>query len=142
MASQPTSWQKLSERPTASNVNDADLTLVVQAGVSKQATVGLLRSNVDAVKLGGQLPSAYTRSAATTPPSALTPGASPWVYINPDPNPVALIVQGGTVTLLEFSRDGTTWYNLGTVAGMVYLAPSDRIRITHSAAPTVTKVPL
>jgi len=84
----------------------------------------------------------YTRTNAATP-NALTVGSSPYEYQNPGPNPVAVIVQGGDPSLLEFSRDGNTYYDLGVTAGMVYLAPSDRVRVTYgSNAPTMTVVPL
>lgn len=54
----------------------------------------------------------------------------------------SLIVEGGTVSSVEFSRDGgTTYYDVGTVAGMFTVNASDLIRITYAAAPTVTFVP-
>ncbi|WP_287417659.1 hypothetical protein [Oceanithermus sp.] len=85
----------------------------------------------------------YTLTDTATAPSALTVGASPFEYQNPGTNPVAVIVQGGDPSLLEFSRDGTTYYDLGVTAGMVYLAPGDRLRITYATtAPNTTVVPL
>jgi hypothetical protein len=54
----------------------------------------------------------------------------------------SLIVNGGTVSNLSFSRDGgTTYYTIGAVAGMFLLNASDLLKITYSAPPTVTFVP-
>lgn len=53
----------------------------------------------------------------------------------------SLIVSGGTVSLIRFSRGGVTFYNVGTVAGMYTLNASDRLEITYTVAPTVTFVP-
>jgi hypothetical protein len=76
------------------------------------------------------------------PPSreaAVTPGASPYIYSAPVGG--ALIVQGGTVTLIEFSRDGVTWFDVGVVAGMLPVNAADQLRITYAVAPTLTFVP-
>jgi hypothetical protein len=71
--------------------------------------------------------------------SPVTVGASPYDYIAPVKGSV--IVQGGTVTSLEFSRDGTSFYDVGQTSGMFLLNQSDYLRITHAGAPTVTFVP-
>lgn len=84
----------------------------------------------------------YTRTQASAAPAAVTPGASPFTYTNSGPNPAAPIVQGGTVGKLEYSRDGTTFYDLGVTAGLIYLASGDSVRITYTAAPTLTTIPL
>ncbi len=72
--------------------------------------------------------------------AAITLGASPYVYTAPRGGRV--IVNGGTVTALEFSRDGgTTYYNCGVTAGVIPLNATDFLRITYAVAPTVTFVP-
>jgi hypothetical protein len=54
----------------------------------------------------------------------------------------ALIVNGGTVSAIEFSRDGgTTYFTVGTMAGMFTVNASDLLKITYAVAPTVTFVP-
>jgi len=54
----------------------------------------------------------------------------------------ALIVSGGTVSAIAFSRDGgTTYFTVGTVAGMFTLNASDLLKITYTVDPTVTFVP-
>jgi hypothetical protein len=75
------------------------------------------------------------------PPVGVTVGTSPWVYQATQGYRETLVVSGGTVSLIEFSRDGATWFGLGETAGMFVLDPGDRLRITHSAAPTVTRIP-
>lgn len=52
-----------------------------------------------------------------------------------------LIVAGGTVSAIEFSRDGITFYTIGITNGIVPVCSSDRVRVTYSVAPTMTFVP-
>lgn len=51
------------------------------------------------------------------------------------------ILTGGTVSAVEFSRDGVAFYNYGATAGQFHLSANDRIRVTYSVAPTMTFVP-
>jgi hypothetical protein len=53
----------------------------------------------------------------------------------------SLIVNGGTVSLIQFSRDGKTFYTTGQAAGMFTLNSADRLVITYTVVPTVTFVP-
>lgn len=70
----------------------------------------------------------------------ITLTGSPFVYVSPIM--AYIVVQGGTVSKLEFSRDtGTTWIDLGTVAGMFTLEAQDEMRVTYTVAPTMTSVP-
>src|SRR6185436_8250134 len=65
---------------------------------------------------------------------------SPYVYSATRKG--ALIVNGGTVSAIAFSRDGgDTYYTVGTVAGMFTLNASDLLKITYAVDPTVTFVP-
>lgn len=76
------------------------------------------------------------------PPAAEVPvtlGASPYTYSASVRG--SLIVNGGTVSVVEFSRDGVTFYTTGATAGMFALNAADRLRITYAVAPTVTFVP-
>lgn len=71
---------------------------------------------------------------------AITPTGSPFVY-------QALLrgqflVAGGTVSAVEFSRDGTTFYNAGITAGFVQMDAGDQVRVTYTVAPTLTFVPM
>lgn len=69
----------------------------------------------------------------------VTAGTSPYTYVAQRRG--AMIVDGGAVTSVEFSRDGTTWYDCGTVAGMFHLSAADQLRVTHAGAPTMTFAP-
>jgi hypothetical protein len=53
----------------------------------------------------------------------------------------SVIVSGGTVSLIEFTRNGTDYYDAGATSGMFTVNASDVLRITYSVAPTVTFVP-
>lgn len=68
-----------------------------------------------------------------------TPGASPYTYTAQVKG--FMLITGGTVSLIEFSRDGTTFYSYGTTAGQFTLNLADRLRITYTVVPTMTFVP-
>lgn len=53
----------------------------------------------------------------------------------------SLIVSGGTVSMIEFSRNGTDYYDVGVTAGMLPINASDVLRVTYAVMPTVTFVP-
>lgn len=75
-----------------------------------------------------------------TPPTAQTVGASPYTYTNTTGNDQSEIVQGGTVTKIEYSRNGGAFIDVGTVAGMFTLSPLDSLRVTYTVVPTITVV--
>ena len=92
--------------------------------------------------LGGGDASTLHNHRSLTALSGVTPGASPYSVQNTDPvHDKSLIIQGGTVSLLEYTRENATFINLGVVAAMFAVSPGDRIRITYTVAPTVTWVP-
>lgn len=68
-----------------------------------------------------------------------TPAGSPDVYSAAKRG--FMIVEGGTVTAIEFSRDGTTFYDMGVVAGSIPVSAADQLRVTYAVAPTMTFVP-
>jgi len=76
------------------------------------------------------------------PPSAISPGASAYVYQNTSPYDVEVVVSGGTVSQIEYSHDGITYYNVGVTAGKFFLKPYDYLKTTYSSIPTMTKVPI
>jgi hypothetical protein len=71
--------------------------------------------------------------------SDVTLGPTPYIYTAPVKGFV--IIQGGTVSQVEFSRDGVTLYDTGQTAGIFPLNAADQLTITYSAPPTVTFVP-
>ena len=72
-------------------------------------------------------------------PVSITVGTSPFIYSPSVKGTV--IVQGGTVSKVEFSRDGITFYDFGTTAGPFPLNAADRIRVTYTVKPTMTFIP-
>ena len=68
-----------------------------------------------------------------------TPGATPDTYSATRRG--SMIVSGGSVSLIEFSRDGTTFYDVGATAGMFALNASDQLRVTYTVTPDMTYVP-
>lgn len=75
---------------------------------------------------------------ANVEPVTLT--GSPYVYSATRKG--SLIVEGGTVSAVEFSRDGgDTYIDVGTVAGMFTLNASDLLRLTYAVDPNVNFVP-
>lgn len=67
---------------------------------------------------------------------ALTVGASPFTYQALIKGQV--IISGGTVSAIAISRDGVTFYSTGQTAGTFQLCTGDRIRVTHTGAPSMT----
>lgn len=74
-------------------------------------------------------------------PSAITLTASPFTYVNDTGYTVDVIVSGGGVSLLEFSRNGVTFFSTGSFYGMFTLSPYDRLRVTYQTPPQMTLVP-
>ena len=75
-----------------------------------------------------------------TPPSAetaLVVGISPWSYSAPAKGFV--IIRGGTVSAVTFSRSMTTL--TGQTAGIFPLAQGDVLTVSYSGLPTMTWVP-
>ncbi len=76
------------------------------------------------------------------PPAQVAPitvGSSPFTY-----SPAikgSVIVQGGTVSLIQFSRDGITNYTIGQTSGMFTLNANDRLIVTYTVLPILTFVP-
>lgn len=86
----------------------------------------------------------YCPAPSMAPSPGLTPapeadtiavGASPYDYTPGHAG--ALIVQGGTVSVVAISRNGTTFITTGATAGMFPLEANDTARITYTVAPTV-----
>ena len=65
--------------------------------------------------------------------------ASPFGFIAPRGG--FLIVQGGTVSSVSFSRDGITPHATGQTAGMFPLSKGDTLTVTYSSVPNLTFVP-
>lgn len=68
----------------------------------------------------------------------ITLTGSPFTYVNTRPG--VILVNGGTVTVVEIGRGGT-FYVTGVIAGAFPVGKSDSIRITYTVAPTMTLLP-
>jgi len=51
-------------------------------------------------------------------------------------------VDGGTVSVIEFSRNGTDWYDTGITTGFVQMDARDLLRVTYAVSPTITYFPM
>jgi hypothetical protein len=71
--------------------------------------------------------------------AVVTPGTSPFTYIAPIGG--TLIVQGGTVSAISFSRDAASFYPVGVTNGMLLLSKGDQLVITYSVPPNLVWVP-
>jgi hypothetical protein len=74
-------------------------------------------------------------------PRSIVVGASPFLYRNLSGFQERIIISGGTVSAVEFSRDNVNFVNLGETAGSFILDNADYLRVTHTAAPTMTAIP-
>jgi len=72
--------------------------------------------------------------------SVITVGSSPFTYAAPVGGTV--IVNGGSTTQIQFSRDGSNFFITGETAGMFPLSQGDQLIVTYPVAPpTMTFVP-
>ena len=74
-------------------------------------------------------------------PTGITLTGSPFTYVNTSDLLVDVMISGGGMTNLEFSRDGVTFFNTGSYYGMFGLSPGDQLRATYVSPPTITLVP-
>ena len=91
-------------------------------------------------------PSDATRRPIKLDNSAVAPSniivtASPMTYQNTTGYEADVILSGGTISSIEFTRNNITFYTVGFIEGVLRLSPSDRVRVTYTVAPTMTLVP-
>jgi len=129
-AIKPTFGSVLPKRFLVKNEGGAGGTIVstaVPAGTYRELT--LPNADVDLGKVVGH----------TNAVTAITVTASPFTYQNAAVYQEDILITGGTVSLVEFTRDNATWY--ARTGDTVSLSPSDRVRVTYTVAPTMTKIP-
>lgn len=74
--------------------------------------------------------------------SGYTVAASPFIYRNKTSYDADIIVTGGTVSDVSFSRDGTNYFSIASATNArILLSPYDYVKITYTVAPTMTIVP-
>jgi len=74
-------------------------------------------------------------------PSSITVGASPFTYTNTLKYNSDVLISGGGISKLLFTRNGTTFYNTGSYYGMFTLSPNDSLKVYYVSAPTMTLIP-
>jgi len=67
--------------------------------------------------------------------TAITVGASPFIYVNDDGFEEYVFISGGTVSAIALNNIST-----GQTAGVFILGAYDFLEVTYSAAPTITKI--
>ena len=83
----------------------------------------------------------HNLSSSGSAASSIAVGASAFVYQNTGQSSEDVIVSGGTVTTIEISRDGSTFFVAGVLGGQFHLSPGDKLRVTYAVAPTMTRMP-
>jgi len=73
-------------------------------------------------------------------PTTTAPSSSPYVHQFQQAGRGRILVSSGTVSLIEWSRDGATFYPVGTSGGAFFVAQNDYIRVTYTVAPTVLEI--
>lgn len=71
--------------------------------------------------------------------TVVTVGVSPFTFSSSVGGFV--LITGGTVSLVEFSRDGSTFHDYGTTVGQFQINAADLLRVTYSAPPDMVFVP-
>jgi hypothetical protein len=77
------------------------------------------------------------------PRVSVTLGSSPAALQNTTTTPIMVLLNGGTVSLLEYSRDNVTYDSVGSLlSGDFFLNPGDWMRVTYTIAPAVVYYPV
>lgn len=76
------------------------------------------------------------------PRIAISVGASPFTYTNNSQRAQLVNVMGGTVTVIEYARNGFAFDVLGLLSGQYTLMPGDKLRVTYLLAPTMNSYDL
>lgn len=85
--------------------------------------------------------STTTGTGVIIQPSVLEVLTSPFEYTNNNSYPVDIMISGGGVTKLEFTRNGVEYYNTGSYYGMFGLSPGDQLRMSFFTAPVTILIP-
>lgn len=75
------------------------------------------------------------------PRAVISVNGSPFIFQNNESIPIEVFISVGTVTTIEFSRDGITFDLIGLLAGQFRLNPGDRLRVTYVVLPTMVYYP-
>jgi hypothetical protein len=107
---------------------------------------GVVGSAIVVVDPGVGVVDARTRAinclyAATPAAAVITKGGSPFIYTNEDFYDEDVIVSGATVTKIELCTDGSNFTDTVLTAGIFHLRAGDKLKVTYSDTPVMTKVP-
>lgn len=70
-----------------------------------------------------------------------TVGASPWVYQANYSGDSRMTISGGTISALEISKDGVTYYPINPSTGLLQMSQGEFMRVTYSVAPSINIIP-
>jgi hypothetical protein len=76
------------------------------------------------------------------PPSSeipVTVSASPFIYSATQKG--TLLISGGTISAIAYSRTRGTFYNTGQISGAIAMSANDQIKVTYSGIPTMVFMP-
>ena len=79
---------------------------------------------------------------ALGPRTVLSLGGSPATIQNITSTRLIVLVSLGSISLIEFSRNGESFDNVGALAGQFILSIGDWLRLTYLLAPTVVAYPI
>ncbi len=69
----------------------------------------------------------------------ITPTVSPMTIQNTSIFTQDVLISGGTVTTIAYSRNGSDFYTVGLTSGVVQLSPGDYCKVTYAVSPTALK---
>lgn len=72
----------------------------------------------------------------------ITPGASPFGYVNTTNRTQMVFVTGGTVTGITYTRAGSAAVATGATSGWWLVFPGDTLTVTYTGSPTMTAIPV
>lgn len=108
--------------------------------LDQKLTSGGDSSSLDFMRYLRQLGQIVNFQGRLIQPTAQTVSASPYIYTNNTGNDQSEIVKGGTVSKIEYSRNGGTFIDVGTTAGMFSLSPLDSLRVTYTVVPAINVI--
>ena len=116
-----------------------EVVAIYEGGKKRDFQFNILYSNTEVLS-----PALYNVTPAViSARSTVGPGASPWTYQNTAARPQLIIVTGGTVSAIAYSRDNITFDTVGTaIGGQFDVAPGDYLKITYTVAPTFAVYPI
>jgi Pectate lyase superfamily protein len=132
---------------TGATVEDITVSSFAAGGYFSGLGSGLSKRNIYNVNTSTYDTGALVGRNPTTAYVTQTVGASPYTYTNPAIGwPTQVIVRGGTVSQIEFLRNGSLTTIGGLLglpsAGVFQLMPGDAIKVNYTVLPEVITIPM